>query len=121
MKEKEAQIGQLSAQLSEEMSQSNRYQDAFNLELTRNTQLTHLNANLNEHFTDELAQIKHSLAQSQLQSESLQAALQKMNDEKSKCELELKNLQDYSKNEIETLQEEVKTLGKFGRDHTYLG
>lgn len=112
LKEKEAQIGELSTQLSEEMSASNRYQDAFNLELTRNTQLTHLNANLNEHFSDELAQIKQSLGQSQLQCDSLHSALQKLNDEKAKCELELKNLQDYSKNEIETLQEEVKTLGK---------
>lgn len=93
------------------MSQSNRYQDAFNLELSRNSQLSHLNANLNEHFSDELAIIKQTLAQSQLHSDSLQLALQKLNDEKSKCELELKNLQDYSKNEIETLQEEVKTLG----------
>ena len=112
LKEKEAQIGELSTQLSEEMSQSNRFQDAFNLELSRNTQLTHLNANLNEHFSDELTLIKHSLAQSQMQCESLQCALQKLSDEKSKCELELKNLQDYSKNEIETLQEEVKTLGE---------
>lgn len=112
LKEKEAQIGELSTQLSEEMSASNRYQDAFNMELSRNTQLTHLNANLNEHYADELEQIKHALAQSQLECEALQAALQRSNDEKSKCELELKNLQDYSKNEIETLQEEVKTLGK---------
>lgn len=80
------------------------------MELSRNTQLTHLNANLNEHFSDELAQIKQALAQSQRQSEQLQVAVQKLGDEKSKCELELKNLQDYSRNEIETLQEEVKTL-----------
>ena len=41
---------------------------------------------------------------------SLEMALEQANSSRDKADVELKNLQEYSHNEMDTLQEEVKTL-----------
>jgi hypothetical protein len=114
LKEKEKQIQSLSKQLNDEMTQSSKYQDAFNMELNRNTQLNDqlksLNENLSEQYSDELENYKEQILKSKSILGQYELNINQLSNEKNKFELELKSLQEYSRNEIEILQEEVKTL-----------
>jgi chromosome segregation ATPase len=116
LKDKEKHIQTLTEQLSEEMAQTSKYQDALSSEMSRNTELSSelksLNANLSEQYVcmDELDALKEQLAKSNLVVESLEFSFSQASLDKEKFESELKSLQEYSRNEIETLQEEVKTL-----------
>lgn len=116
LKDKEKQIQTLTEQLNEEIAQTSKYQDALSSEMNRNTELNNelktLNANLSEQYVcmDELDALKEQLTKSNLVIESLEFNFNQASLDKEKFETELKSLQEYSRNEIETLQEEVKTL-----------
>ncbi len=94
--DKEKHVQQLSKQLNEEIAAAHKYQDALNAELSRSGQI-------GEHYADKVAKCAQVIAQHEM-------TINQLHNEKSKCEIELKSLQEYSRNEIETLQEEVKTL-----------
>ena len=94
--DKEKHIQQLSKQLNDEIAAANKYQDAFGLELARNGQI-------GDHYAERLAKCSAALAQHEI-------TINQLHNEKSKCEIELKSIQEYSRNELESLQEEVKTL-----------
>lgn len=110
LREKDRQIFDLTLQLNEEISRTDKFHDAFNLELDRNNQLKSLTDNLNEHFVDELNQLRDELKQSQSQVQDLESHIREINEEKDKCDTQLKNAHESAKNEIETLQEEIKTF-----------
>ncbi|CAF0783627.1 unnamed protein product [Brachionus calyciflorus] len=110
LRDKDRQIFDLTLQLNEEISKTDKFQDAFNFELDRNTQLKNLTENLNEHYADELSELKDELKKSQTNILNLESNILSLTGEKKSLDTELKNLQEYSKNEIESLQEEVKTL-----------
>lgn len=110
IREKDRQIFDLTLQLNEEISKTDKFHDAFNLELDRNNQLKSLTDNLNEHYADELNQLRDELKQSQCLVQDLESRVQEINDEKDKCDTQLKNAHESAKNEIETLQEEIKTF-----------
>jgi hypothetical protein len=113
LKDREKQIQTLTTQLTEEIQQSVKYQDAFNLEQSRssllNNELTQLN-NEQTAFTDEIDSIREQLNKTSGLVDSIQSKLDQTMSEKENVELELKNLNEFTRNEIETLQEEIKTL-----------
>ena len=116
LKDREKQVQTLTSQLNEEIFQSNKYQDAFNLELNRNTQLNNeiksLNECLNQQycFNTELDSLKQDLSKANSYIKQLEYDLNQSNDQKDKIEIEFKNFQEDSKNELEILQEEIKTF-----------
>ncbi len=116
LKDREKQVQALTSQLNEEIFQSNKYQDAFNLELNRNTQLNNeiksLNECLNQQycFNTELDSLKQDLSKANSFIKKLEFDLTQSNEQREKIEIEFKNLQEDSKNEFEILQEEIKTF-----------
>ncbi len=116
LKDREKQVQTLTSQLNEEIFQSNKYQDAFNLELNRNTQLNNeikaLNECLNQQycFNTELDSLKQDLSKSNSYIKQLEYDINQSNEQKEKIEVEFKNFQEDSKSELEILQEEIKTF-----------
>jgi hypothetical protein len=94
--EKEKHVQHVSKQLNEEIAASHKYQDALNAEVSRSGQI-------GDHYADKMAKCAQVIAQHEM-------TINQLHNEKSKYEIELKSLQEYSRNEIETLQEEIKTL-----------
>jgi hypothetical protein len=94
--EKERHVQQTSKQLGEEIAAAHKNQDALSAEAARSAQLA-------EHYAEQVAKCAQTLAQHEL-------TINQLHNEKSKCEIELKSMQEYARNEMETLQEEVKTL-----------
>ena len=113
LKDKEKHLQDLSEQLNEEIMQTNKLQETLNIELNRNSELNvQLKKLSNEKFlcSDQINSIKDELNKSTDMIQSLELNLETANSNKDKTELELKNLQEFSRNEMETLQEEIKTL-----------
>lgn len=113
LKDKEKQIQALTNQLNEELAQTARYQDALNLEQNRSNHLNNELNNLNSEqtaFTDEIDGIREQLNKTSSLVDSIQFKLDQTMAEKEQADTELKNLNEFTRNEIETLQEEIKTL-----------
>lgn len=111
--DKEKTIQQLTAQLSEEVAQANKYQDALNHEVNRNNHLKSLNDNLNEQYScsaDEYERLNAELNKSHELVDQLEAKLKQAYATNQSKSDEMKKFQDYAHNELETLQEEIKTL-----------
>ena len=113
LKEKEKHILILTEQLDEEMLQTNKFQEAINVEMNRASELgAQLKKCTNEKYlcVDQLEVVRDELKKSYDTQQHLEVNLAQSNAIKDKLEVELNNLQEYSRNELEIMQEEIKTL-----------
>ena len=95
LKEKEKQTQELSEQLSHEMNSSGKCQEVFGAEV--------------RFMSEELERIKQSLNEQLFHNSELVKSKETLEAEKLRAESELKNLQEFTRNELDTLQEELKT------------
>lgn len=110
---KENHIQRLTDQLNEEISQANKFQEALNTEHEKNFALTNdLTSRQAEECTinEELISLRDQQYKVNTELESVQIKLAQSLIDNETLTIEIKNSTEFNRNEIDTLQEEIKTL-----------
>jgi chromosome segregation ATPase len=113
LKEKEKHILALTEQLEDEMVQVNKVQEACNVEMSRSSDLNaQLKQITNEKYVcvEQLNALRDELKRSLDAQQTLETNLVQSRAHANKCECDLARLQEYTRNETEIQQEEIKTL-----------
>ncbi len=113
LKEKEKHILVLTEQLEDEMVQVNKVQEACNVEMSRSSDLNaQLKQITNEKYAcvEQLNALRDELKRSLDAQQTLETNLVQSRAHADKCECDLARLQEYTRNETEIQQEEIKTL-----------
>ena len=113
LKDKEKQLQSLVQQLNDQISTASQYEDVLSLEHEKyrllNNELKSLNDE-NSSSSEAISTLSEQLANANAATDALQAKLTQANLKSEALTAELNNAAEVNRNELDTMQEEIKTL-----------